>query len=160
MRIGTGYDVHAFEQGRRLIIGGVEIPHERGLAGHSDADVLLHAITDAMLGALALGDIGKLYPDSSADFKDIDSRILLRDAFALIKSKGYSVGNLDAVIVAQRPKMAPYIENMRKNIAEDLETETGRISIKATTTERLGFEGREEGISSQAVVLLVKASEL
>ena len=160
MRIGTGYDVHAFEQGRRLIIGGVEIPHERGLAGHSDADVLLHAITDAMLGALALGDIGKLYPDSSTDFKDIDSRILLRDAFALIKSKGYSVGNLDAVIVAQRPKMAPYIENMRKNIAEDLETETGRISIKATTTERLGFEGREEGISSQAVVLLVKASEL
>ena len=160
MRIGTGYDVHAFEQGRKLIIGGVEIPHERGLAGHSDADVLLHAITDAMLGALALGDIGKLYPDSSADFKDIDSRILLRDAFALIKSKGYAIGNLDAVIVAQRPKMAPYIENMRKNIAEDLETETGRISIKATTTERLGFEGREEGISSQAVVLLVKASEL
>ena len=160
MRIGTGYDVHAFEQGRRLIIGGVEIPHERGLAGHSDADVLLHAITDAMLGALALGDIGKLYPDSSADFKDIDSRILLRDAFALIKSKGYAIGNLDAVIVAQRPKMAPYIEAMRENVAGDLETETGRISIKATTTERLGFEGREEGISSQAVVLLVKASEL
>ncbi len=160
MRIGTGYDVHAFEQGRKLIIGGVEIPHERGLAGHSDADVLLHAITDAMLGALALGDIGKLYPDSSADFKDIDSRILLRDAFALIKSKGYAIGNLDAVIVAQRPKMAPYIEAMRENVAGDLETETGRISIKATTTERLGFEGREEGISSQAVVLLVKASEL
>ena len=160
MRIGTGYDVHAFEQGRKLIIGGVEIPHERGLAGHSDADVLLHAITDAMLGALALGDIGKFYPDSSADFKDIDSRILLRDAFALIKSKGYAIGNLDAVIVAQRPKMAPYIEAMRENVAGDLETETGRISIKATTTERLGFEGREEGISSQAVVLLVKASEL
>ena len=160
MRIGTGYDVHAFEQGRKLIIGGVEIPHERGLAGHSDADVLLHAITDAMLGALAPGDIGKLYPDSSADFKDIDSRILLRDAFALIKSKGYAIGNLDAVIVAQRPKMAPYIDAMRENVAGDLETETGRISIKATTTERLGFEGREEGISSQAVVLLVKASEL
>ena len=160
MRIGTGYDVHAFEQGRKLIIGGVEIPHERGLAGHSDADVLLHAITDAMLGALALGDIGKLYPDSSADFKDIDSRILLRDAFALIKSKGYAIGNLDAVIVAQRPKMAPYIDAMRENVAGDLETEIGRISIKATTTERLGFEGREEGISSQAVVLLVKASEL
>ena len=160
MRIGTGYDVHAFEQGRKLIIGGVEIPHERGLAGHSDADVLLHAITDAMLGALALGDIGKLYPDSSADFKDIDSRILLRDAFALIKSKGYAIGNLDAVIVAQRPKMAPYIDAMRENVAGDLETETGRISIKATTTERLGFEGREEGISSQTVVLLVKASEL
>ena len=138
----------------------MEIPHERGLAGHSDADVLLHAITDAMLGALALGDIGKLYPDSSADFKDIDSRILLRDAFALIKSKGYAIGNLDAVIVAQRPKMAPYIDAMRENVAGDLETETGRISIKATTTERLGFEGREEGISSQAVVLLVKASEL
>ena len=160
MRIGTGYDVHAFEQGRKLIIGGVEIPHERGLAGHSDADVLLHAITDAMLGALALGDIGKLYPDSSADFKDIHSRILLRDAFALTKSKGYEIGNLDAVIVAQRPKMAPYIDAMRENVAGDLETETGRISIKATTTERLGFEGREEGISSQAVVLLVKASEL
>ena len=160
MRRGTGYDVHAFEQGRTLIIGGVEIPHERGLAGHSDADVLLHAITDAMLGALALGDIGKFYPDSSADFKDIDSRILLRDAFALIKSKGYAIGNLDAVIVAQRPKMAPYIDAMRENVAGDLETETGRISIKATTTERLGFEGREEGISSQAVVLLVKASEL
>lgn len=160
MRIGTGYDVHAFEQGRRLIIGGVEIPHERGLAGHSDADVLLHAITDAMLGALALGDIGKLYPDSSADFKDIDSRILLRDAFALIKSKGYAIGNLDAVIVAQRPKMAPYIDVMRENVAVDLETEISRISIKATTTERLGFEGREEGISSQAVVLLVKESDL
>ena len=118
--------------------------------------MLLHAITDAMLGALALGDIGKLYPDTSKDFKNIDSRILLRDAFALIKSKGYEIGNVDAVIVAQRPKMAPYIDLMRENVCMDLETDKDRISIKATTTERLGFEGREEGISSQAVILLKK----
>lgn len=156
MRIGIGYDVHAFEHGRKLIIGGVEIPNERGLAGHSDADVLLHAITDAMLGALALGDIGKLYPDTSKDFKNIDSRILLRDAFTLIKSKGYEIQNVDAVIVAQRPKMAPYIDVMRDNVSKDLETSKDCISIKATTTERLGFEGREEGISSQAVILLKK----
>ncbi|WP_028829900.1 2-C-methyl-D-erythritol 2,4-cyclodiphosphate synthase [Proteocatella sphenisci] len=156
MRIGIGYDVHAFEHGRKLIIGGATIPHEKGLAGHSDADVLLHAITDAMLGALALGDIGKLYPDTSKDFKNIDSRILLRDAFALIKSKGYEIGNVDAVIVAQRPKMAQYIDLMRENVCMDLETDKDRISIKATTTERLGFEGREEGISSQAVILLKK----
>ena len=154
MRIGIGYDVHAFEHGRKLIIGGVTIPHEKGLAGHSDADVLLHAITDAMLGALTLGDIGKLYPDTSRDFKNIDSRILLRDAFALVKSKGYEIGNLDAVIVAQRPKMAPYIDLMRENVCRDLEADKDCISIKATTTERLGFEGREEGISSQAVILL------
>ncbi len=155
MKIGLGYDVHALSQGRKLILGGAEIPHSRGLDGHSDADVLLHAIIDAMLGALALGDIGKLYPDTSCDFKNIDSRILLRDAYGIIDAKGYKIGNLDTVIAAQKPKLASYIQLMRENIAADLCTEIENISVKATTTEKLGFEGREEGISAQAIVLLV-----
>ncbi len=156
MRIGIGYDVHAFEEGRKLILGGVDVPHTRGLKGHSDADVLLHAITDALIGALALGDIGKLYPDTDNKYKNIDSRILLRGAYEEIKKRGYTIGNIDAVIAAQKPKLATYIEAMRINIAKDLETEIENVSVKATTTEKLGFEGREEGISSQAVVLLVK----
>lgn len=156
MRIGIGYDVHAFEEGRKLILGGVEVPHTKGLKGHSDADVLLHAITDALIGALALGDIGKLYPDTDNKYKNIDSRILLRGAYEEIKKRGYTIGNIDAVIAAQKPKLAAYIEAMRINIAKDLETEIENVSVKATTTEKLGFEGREEGISSQAVVLLVK----
>lgn len=156
MRIGIGYDVHAFEEGRKLILGGVDVPHTKGLKGHSDADVLLHAITDALIGALALGDIGKLYPDTDNKYKNIDSRILLRGAYEEIKKRGYEIGNIDAVIAAQKPKLATYIESMRINIAKDLETEIENVSVKATTTEKLGFEGREEGISSQAVVLLVK----
>lgn len=154
MKIGLGYDVHALAEGRRLVLGGVEIPHSKGLDGHSDADVLVHAIIDAMLGALALGDIGKLYPDTSADFKNIDSRILLRDAYEAIDKAGYKIGNLDTVIAAQKPKLAPHIQLMRENIAKDLCTQTENISVKATTTEKLGFEGREEGISAQAIVLL------
>lgn len=154
MKIGLGYDVHALAEGRKLILGGVEIPHNKGLDGHSDADVLVHAVIDAMLGALALGDIGKLYPDTSADFKNIDSRILLRDAYAIIDRAGYRLGNLDTVIAAQKPKLAPHIQRMRENIAADLNTEIENISVKATTTEKLGFEGREEGISAQAIVLL------
>lgn len=154
MRIGQGYDVHAFAEGRPLILGGVNIPHSRGLAGHSDADVLLHACCDALLGAAALGDIGRHYPDTSSDFKNIDSRILLRNTWMLVVEQGYSLANLDATIIAQKPKLAGYIETMRQNIAADLKVELGQINIKATTTEKLGFEGREEGIAAQAIVLL------
>ena len=155
MRIGQGYDVHAFAENRKLILGGVEVPYERGLAGHSDADVLIHACCDAILGAAALGDIGKHFPDTSADFKNIDSRILLRHVATLIKEKGLSIGNLDATIIAQQPKLAPHIEDMRKNLASDLNIELDQMNVKATTTEKLGFEGRKEGIAAQAVVLLV-----
>jgi len=155
MRIGQGYDVHAFAENRKLILGGVEVPYERGLAGHSDADVLIHACCDAILGAAALGDIGKHFPDTSADFKDIDSRILLRHVAELISKEGYSIGNLDATIIAQQPKLAPHIEDMRKNLASDLNIELDQMNVKATTTEKLGFEGRKEGIAAQAVVLLV-----
>ena len=156
MRIGYGYDVHKLVKGRKLILGGVEIPHDLGLYGHSDADVLLHAITDALLGALALGDIGKHFPDSDPDYKNVDSRILLRDAYKLIKEKGYQLSNLDATIVAQEPKLAPYIIAIRKVISTDLEVEIDDVSVKATTSEWLGFEGKKEGISSSAVVLLSK----
>ena len=155
MRIGQGYDVHAFAENRKLILGGVEVPYERGLAGHSDADVLIHACCDAILGAAALGDIGKHFPDTSADFKDIDSRILLRHVAELISKEGYSIGNLDATIIAQQPKLAPHIEDMRNNLASDLNIELDQMNVKATTTEKLGFEGRKEGIAAQAVVLLV-----
>ena len=155
MRIGQGYDVHAFAKDRKLILGGVEIPHEFGLAGHSDADVLIHACCDALLGALALGDIGKHFPDTSADFKNIDSRILLRHVISLLAERGYAVGNLDSTIIAQRPKLSPFIDEMRKNIALDMRVDINRVNVKATTTETLGFEGRAEGIASQAVVLLV-----
>lgn len=156
MRIGLGIDVHEFAEGRDLIMGGVKIPHERGLLGHSDADVLVHAINDAILGALCLGDIGKLFPNTDPKYKDISSLIMTREIYEIMKEKGYKISNVDSVICAQRPKLAGYILEMRKNIAEVLETDIENISVKATTTEHLGFEGREEGISSQAIVLLEK----
>lgn len=154
MRIGTGFDVHALVDGRPLVIGGVTIPFERGLLGHSDADVLLHAIADAILGALALGDIGKHFPDSDPRYRGADSRVLLRHVMELARGQGYAIGNLDATIVAQVPRMAPHLEAMRANIAADLGCPIACISVKATTTERLGFTGREEGIAAQASVLL------
>ena len=156
MRIGIGYDVHKFETGRKLIIGGVDIPYEKGLAGHSDADVLVHSIMDAILGALNKGDIGKLFRDSEIAFKDINSLILLKKVSELLVKEKYKICNIDSIIIAQEPKMFPYIEIMRKNIAEQLGILAEDVSIKATTTEKLGFEGRKEGISSQAVVLIEK----
>ncbi|GLI38077.1 2-C-methyl-D-erythritol 2,4-cyclodiphosphate synthase [Geobacter hydrogenophilus] len=154
MRIGHGYDVHCLVEGRKLILGGVDVPYERGLLGHSDADVLLHAIADAILGALALGDIGKHFPDTDPQFKGADSRKLLRHVMALAGQKGYVLGNVDATMVAQRPKLAPFIPEMRANLAEDLTAEIDRINVKATTTEQLGFAGRGEGIAAYAVVLM------
>ena len=156
MRIGNGYDVHKLVENRKLILGGVEIPYEKGLLGHSDADVLVHAIMDAILGALAKGDIGKLFPDTSAEFKDISSIFLLKKVNEVLKEENYAIINIDSIIVAQAPKLAPYIDEMRKNIAAALETEVENISVKATTTEKLGFEGRGEGISSYAVCLMDK----
>jgi 2-C-methyl-D-erythritol 2,4-cyclodiphosphate synthase len=158
MRIGTGFDVHAFAEGRALVIGGVTIPHARGLAGHSDADVLLHAIADALLGALALGDIGMHFPDTDARFNGADSRRLLRHVLSLVAARGYAIGNVDATVIAQAPKLAPHIPAMRANIAADLGCALDAVSVKATTTERLGFTGREEGIAAEAVVLLVSAA--
>ena len=155
MRIGQGFDVHQLVEGRKLIVGGVEIPHDKGLLGHSDADVLLHAICDALLGAAALGDIGRHFADTDARFKNIDSRILLREAMHLVREQGFRVGNVDATIIAQAPKMAPHIALMVANIAADLRVEKGAVNIKATTTEQLGFSGRGEGIAAQAVVLLL-----
>ena len=155
MRIGQGFDVHQLVEGRKLIVGGVEIPHDKGLLGHSDADVLLHAICDALLGAVALGDIGRHFADTDARFKNIDSRILLREAMHLVREQGFRVGNLDATIIAQAPKMAPHIAQMVTNIAADLRVEKGAVNVKATTTEQLGFSGRGEGIAAQAVVLLL-----
>jgi 2-C-methyl-D-erythritol 2,4-cyclodiphosphate synthase len=157
-RIGQGFDVHAFAENRPLIIGGIEIPYELGLLGHSDADVLLHTISDALLGAIGEGDIGKHFPDTDPAFKDADSAKLLQHVYELVKGKGYEVVNADCTIIAQAPKMAPYIESMRSRIAELLETTSGCINVKATTTEKLGFTGRKEGIASQAVVLLQKKS--
>ena len=151
MRIGQGYDVHKLVEDRDCIICGVKIPYEKGLLGHSDADVALHALADAILGAAALGDIGKHFPDTDEKYKGADSRMLLRE---VVKKVGYSVGNADVTIVAQRPKMLPYIEQMRKNVADDLNVGIDDVNIKATTTEKLGFEGRGEGISATAVVLL------
>ncbi|MBN6187439.1 2-C-methyl-D-erythritol 2,4-cyclodiphosphate synthase [Aneurinibacillus sp. BA2021] len=156
IRIGQGFDVHQLTEGRKLIIGGVEIPYEKGLLGHSDADVLLHAVTDAILGALGLGDIGTHFPDTDAAYKDADSQVLLREVWKLVKEKGYAIGNLDATIIAQKPKMAPYIDQMREVIASCVESDKDRINVKATTTEKLGFAGRGEGIASMAVVLLQK----
>lgn len=156
MRIGLGFDVHELVVGRELIIGGVRIEHEKGLLGHSDADVLVHAINDAIIGALCLGDIGKLFPDSDDNYKGISSLSMTKEVVKLMKQKGYKIINVDSVVSAQRPKLAPYILDMRKNIAKVLETDVDNVSIKATTTEHLGFEGREEGISSQAVVLIEK----
>ena len=155
MRIGQGFDVHQLVTGRKLIIGGVDIPHEKGLLGHSDADVLLHAICDAILGAAALGDIGKHFADTDAKYKDIDSRILLRDVVSKITAAGYRVGNLDATIIAQAPKMAPHIPQMIAHIAADLGIALNAVNVKATTTEHLGYAGRGEGIGAQAVVLLL-----
>lgn len=156
MRIGHGYDVHAFEASRPLILGGLEIPHDFGLKGHSDADVLLHTITDAILGALALGDIGKFFPDTDDKFKDADSSLLLAEVVEMMQQKGYEIGNIDAVVIAERPKLRGYIDQMRKNVAALLKTDISNVNIKATTSEKLGFTGREEGIASEAVVLLKK----
>ena len=154
MRIGNGYDVHAFCEGRKLILGGVDIPHSKGLLGHSDADVLVHAIMDALLGATALGDIGRHFPDSSEEFKGIDSLILLKKVDGLLKENGYEIENIDSIVVAQKPKIAKFIPDMRKNISDCLGIDINKVNVKATTTEKLGFEGREEGISSYAVCLL------
>lgn len=153
-RIGQGYDVHRLMEGRELRLGGVKVEHEKGLDGHSDADVAIHALCDALLGALALGDIGKHFPDTDAKYKGIDSGKLLAATMGLVKSHGYRLINADLTIMAQRPKLAPYIDEMRRTLASILEVETDAVSVKATTTERLGFEGREEGISSLAIVLL------
>ena len=156
-RIGHGYDVHALGEGLRLVIGGVEIPHEKGCIAHSDGDVLIHALCDALLGALALGDIGKHFPDTSAEFKGIDSRILLSKVVALVREAGYEVGNVDCTVAMQRPKLRPHIDLMRERLAESMGVAVEQVSVKATTTERLGFEGREEGVSATAVTLLIKA---
>lgn len=155
MRIGMGYDVHKLVENRDLILGGVKIPFEKGLLGHSDADVLLHAISDSLLGAAALGDIGKHFPDTDAKFKGADSLILLQEVGKLIKEKGYKIGNIDATIIAQKPKMLPHIPTMRENIARVLEIEVDQINVKATTEEGLGFTGSMEGISSQSIALLL-----
>lgn len=155
MRIGQGFDVHQLVAGRALIIGGVTIPYEKGLLGHSDADVLLHAICDALLGAAALGDIGRHFSDTDAKFKNIDSRILLRETLHLVRGAGFRVGNVDATIIAQSPKMAPHIFKMVEHIAADLRIEKSAVNVKATTTEKLGYTGRGEGIAAQAVVLLI-----
>lgn len=156
MRIGHGYDVHRLVTGRKLMLGGVEIPHETGLLGHSDADVLLHAISDAILGAIGEGDIGRHFPDTDPSYKGASSIGLLRQVMLLAEDKGYAVGNLDATIVAQRPKLAPYIEQMRENIAAVLGCDCDRINVKATTTEELGFAGRKEGIAAYGVALMEK----
>jgi 2-C-methyl-D-erythritol 2,4-cyclodiphosphate synthase len=156
IRIGNGFDVHAFVAGRPLVLGGVVIAHERGLAGHSDADVLLHAVCDAILGALALGDIGLHFPDTDARWKDADSRALLRHVAALASARGWHIGNLDVTVIAEAPKLAPHVPAMRANLAGDLACDVGAISVKATTTERLGFAGRGEGIAALATVLLVR----
>jgi len=155
MRIGQGFDVHQLVAGRKLIIGGVDIPYGKGLLGHSDADVLLHAICDAILGAAALGDIGKHFSDADPKYKDIDSRVLLRVVAEKIKESGFRVGNVDATIIAQAPKMAPHISQMIANIATDLGIEANAVNVKATTTEQLGYTGRGEGIAAQAVALLL-----
>lgn len=155
MRIGQGFDAHQLVAGRKLIIGGVEIAYEKGLLGHSDADVLLHAICDALLGAAALGDIGKHFPDSDVRFKGVDSRALLRDVSALIKKQGFQVSNVDATIIAEAPRMAPHIAQMVRNIAADLSLPDEQVNVKATTTEKMGFTGRGEGIAAQAVCLLI-----
>ncbi|KRV75279.1 MULTISPECIES: 2-C-methyl-D-erythritol 2,4-cyclodiphosphate synthase [Pseudomonas] len=156
MRIGHGYDVHRFGEGDFITLGGVRIPHKFGLIAHSDGDVLLHALSDALLGACALGDIGKHFPDTDPRFKGADSRALLRHVVALVHGKGYVIGNVDATIIAQAPKMAPHIEAMRGSIAEDLQVDLEQVNVKATTTEKLGFTGREEGIAVHAVALLVR----
>lgn len=155
MRIGQGFDVHALVNDRPLILGGVRIPFEKGLAGHSDADVLLHAVCDALLGAAGLGDIGRHFPDTDAAFKGIDSRILLREVWQKVRAGGWQLANLDATLICQRPRLAPHIPQMLAHLAEDLAVEIQKLNIKATTTEHLGFAGRGEGIAAQAIVLLL-----
>jgi 2-C-methyl-D-erythritol 2,4-cyclodiphosphate synthase len=155
MRIGQGYDVHAFGEGDHIIIGGVSIPYERGLIAHSDGDVLIHALCDALLGAAALGDIGQHFPDTDPNYGGADSRELLREVVSLVTSKGYQLANADMTVIAQAPKMSPHVDQMRNNLAEDMGCEIDQVNVKATTTEKLGFEGRKEGITCQAVVLLI-----
>jgi 2-C-methyl-D-erythritol 2,4-cyclodiphosphate synthase len=155
-RTGIGFDVHAFADNRKLIIGGIEIPFKKGLAGHSDADVLLHAICDAMLGALGLGDIGKHFPDNDSAYKNADSSLLLKRVYELVSGKGYAISNLDTVLILQQPKISPYVEKMRNRISEILSCDIEQVSVKATTTEGLGFTGREEGIAAMATILLKK----
>ena len=159
MRVGLGYDVHKLGEERKLIMGGVEIPHTHGLLGHSDADVLVHAIMDSMLGALALGDIGKHFPDNDEKYKNADSIKLLEYVNNLIEEKGYAIGNIDSTIIAQSPKMAPHIETMRNNIAKATNTDVSRINVKATTEEGLGFTGAKEGIAAQSICLLLKVDK-
>ena len=154
MRIGHGYDAHRLVSGRALILGGVSIPHDRGLLAHSDGDALIHAICDALLGAAALGDIGKFFPDTQPEWKGVDSRVLLREVVAMLARKGFRITNVDATIVAQRPKLAPYFPAMRENLAADLKVAIDRVNVKGTTTEGMGFAGREEGIAAHAVALL------
>lgn len=154
VRIGNGFDVHAFAAGRPLVIGGVTIPHDRGLEGHSDADVLLHALADALLGALALGDLGRHFPDTDAQSRGADSRRLLRAVAAMMSAQRYAIGNVDATVIAQAPRLAPFIDAIRSNIAADLGCDAAQVSVKATTTEHLGFAGREEGIAAMVTVLL------
>jgi len=156
LRIGNGFDVHALVAGRRLVLGGVEIPHERGLDGHSDADVLLHAVCDAILGALALGDLGRHFPDSDPRWKGADSRMLLRHVASLAAAEGWRIGNVDVTVIAQAPKLAPHVPAMRANLAADLACDIGAVSVKATTTEHLGFAGRGEGIAALASVVVVR----
>ena len=160
MRIGHGFDVHKFGGQGPITLGGVKIPYQYGLVAHSDGDVVLHAITDALIGALALGDIGKLFPDNDPQYKGIDSRILLRKVYSIIQNKGYELVNLDTTIIAQEPKMRGHVDQMRVNIAEDLNVHFDQISVKATTTEQLGFTGRKEGIACEAVVLLTKIAKV
>ena len=157
IRIGHGFDVHKFGGDGPCMLGGVPVPYEQGLLAHSDGDVVLHAVSDALLGAIAAGDIGRHFPDNDMKFKGIDSRILLRDVYAKVQAEGYRLGNLDVTIIAQAPKMAPYIEAMRAVMAADLQSANQQINVKATTSERLGFTGRKEGIAVEAVVLVVKA---
>ena len=155
IRVGQGYDVHRFNDGDHIILGGVKIPYEQGLEAHSDGDVVLHALCDALLGAAALGDIGKHFPDNDPDFKGADSRVLLRHVYKIVQEQGYKLGNADITIVAQAPKMAPHIAAMCQNIADDLNVDNSQVNVKATTTEKLGFEGRKEGIAVHAIVLLI-----
>ena len=156
IRVGQGFDVHKFEEGRPLIIGGITIPHDRGLVGHSDADVLLHTITDAALGAIGEGDIGRHFPDTDEAFKDADSGILLERIWALVDERGYKLGNIDCTVIAERPKMSPHIEAIEKRVAQLLQADVSQINVKATTSEKLGFTGREEGIAAMATILLQK----
>jgi 2-C-methyl-D-erythritol 2,4-cyclodiphosphate synthase len=157
IRVGCGYDVHALADGLQLVLCGVRVPHTKGCVAHSDGDVAIHAICDAMLGALALGDIGKLFPDNDNKYKGIDSRILLKEVVDIVMDNGFVVSNIDCTIAMQRPKLRPHIDHMRAALAEVVGIDVGRISVKATTTEHLGFEGREEGVSANAVILLIKA---